>query len=332
MKAIVQTEYGSPDVLTLSEVEKPAVTDNSVLVKVHASSINSGDWRLMRGTPFLVRLMYGGLRKPKIKTLGVDFAGRVEAVGPAVMQFQPGDEVFGELSEYGFGGFAEYVCVAETALARKPINITFEEAATVPDAAITALQALRDCGQLQAGQRVLINGASSGVGSFAVQIAKAFGAEVTAVCHPKKMQVVRFTQGEASPTIGADHIIDYTQTDVTKTGQQYDLIVDMAAYRSVFDYLPILTRSGSYVLVGGSISRLFQVMLFLGPWISRTSQRSVKCLTAKPNQADLIILRDLLEAGKIVPYIDRRYSLSEVPIAIRYVEERHVQGKVAISI
>ena len=324
MKAIVQTEYGSPDVLTLAEVEKPVVTDHGVLVKVHASSINSGDWRLMRGTPFLVRLMYGGLRKPKIKTLGVDFAGRVEAVGPAVMQFQPGDEVFGELSEYGFGGFAEYVCVAETALARKPMNITFEEAATVPDAAITALQALRDCGQLQAGQRVLINGASSGVGGFAVQIAKAFGAEVTAICHPKKMQMVQ--------SIGADYIIDYTQTDVTQQGQPYDLIVDMAAYRSVFDYLPILTRSGSYVLVGGSISRLFQVMLFLGPWISRTSQRSVKCLTAKPNQADLIILRDLLEAGKIVPYIDRRYSLSEVPIAIRYVEERHVQGKVAISI
>lgn len=324
MKAIVQTEYGSPDVLTLAEVEKPVVTDNGVLVKVRASSINSGDWRLMRGAPFLVRLMYGGLRKPKIKTLGVDFAGRVEAVGPAVMQFQPGDEVFGELSEYGFGGFAEYVCAAETALARKPMNITFEEAATVPDAAITALQALRDCGQLQAGQRVLINGASSGVGSFAVQIAKAFGAEVTAICHPKKMQMVQ--------SIGADHIIDYTQTDVTQQGQQYDLIVDMAAYRSVFDYLPILTRSGSYVLVGGSISRLFQVMLFLGPWISRTSQRSVKCLTAKPNQADLIVLSDLLEAGKIVPFIDRRYSLSEVPIAIRYVEERHVQGKVAINI
>jgi NADPH:quinone reductase-like Zn-dependent oxidoreductase len=324
MKAIVQTEYGSPDVLSLAEVEKPIVSGRNVLVKVHASSINSADWRLMRGTPFLVRLMYGGLRKPKIQTLGVDFAGRVEAVGPEVTQFQPGDEVFGELSEYGFGGFAEYVCAAETALVRKPMNITFEQAATVPDAAIAALQALRDCGQLQSGQRVLINGASSGVGGFAVQIAKAFGAEVTAVCHPNKMEMVR--------TIGADHIIDYTQTDVTQQGQQYDLIVDMAAYRSVFDYLPILTRSGSYVLVGGSISRLFQVMLFFGPWISRTSQRSVKCLTSKPNQADLMVLSDLLEAGKIVPFIDRSYPLSEVPIAIRYVEERHVQGKVAINI
>jgi NADPH:quinone reductase-like Zn-dependent oxidoreductase len=324
MKAIVQTEYGSSDVLSLVEVDKPIATGRNVLVKVHASSINSGDWRLMRGTPFLVRLMYGGLRKPKIKTLGVDFAGRVEAVGSEVTQFQPGDEVFGELSEYGFGGFAEYVCAAETALVRKPMNITFEQAATVPDAAIAALQALRDCGQLQAGQRVLINGASSGVGSFAVQIAKAFGAQVTAVCHPNKMQMLR--------SIGADQVLDYQQTDVTQSGQQYDLIVDIAAYRSVFDYLPILTRSGSYVLVGGSISRLFQVMLFLGPWISRTSQRSVKCLTSKPNQADLMVLSDLLEAGKIVPFIDRSYPLSEVPIAIRYVEERHVQGKVAINI
>jgi NADPH:quinone reductase-like Zn-dependent oxidoreductase len=325
MKAIVQTEYGSPDVLSLAEVRKPIAAGNSVLVKVHASSINSGDWRLMRGTPFLVRLMYGGLRKPKIQTLGVDFAGRVEAVGPDVTQFQPGDDVFGELSEYGFGGFAEYVCAAETALVRKPMNITFEQAATVPDAAIAALQALRDCGQLQAGQRVLINGTSSGVGSFAVQIAKAFGAEVTAVCHPNKMEMVR--------SIGADQVMDYTQTDVTQSGQKYDLIVDIAAYRSVLDYLPILTRSGGvYVLVGGSISRLFQVMLFLGPWISRTSQRSVKCLTSKPNQTDLIVLKELLEAGKIVPFIDRSYPLSEVPIAIRYVEERHVQGKVAINI
>jgi NADPH:quinone reductase-like Zn-dependent oxidoreductase len=324
MKAIVQTEYGSPDVLSLAEVDKPIATGRNVLVKVHASSINSGDWRLMRGTPFLVRLMYGGLRKPKIKTLGVDFAGRVEAVGPEVTQFQPGDDVFGELSEYGFGGFAEYVCAEETALVRKPMNITFEQAAAVPDAAIAALQALRDCGQLQAGQRVLINGASSGVGGFAVQIAKALGAEVTAVCHPNKMDMVR--------AIGADQVLDYRQTDVTQSGQTYDLIVDIAAYRSVFDYLPILTRSGSYVLVGGSISRLFQVMLFLGPWISRTSQRSVKCLTSKPNQADLMILSDLLEAGKIVPFIDRSYPLSEVPIAIRYVEERHVQGKVAINI
>jgi NADPH:quinone reductase-like Zn-dependent oxidoreductase len=324
MKAIVQTEYGSPDVLKWVEVEKPIVTDNGVLVKVYATSVNSGDWRLMRGMPYLVRLMYGGLRRPKIKTLGIDVAGRVEAVGPAVTQFQPGDEVFGELSTCGFGAFAEYVCAAETALARKPMNTSFEAAATVPDAAITALQGLRDCGQLQVGQKVLINGAASGVGSFAVQIAKAFGAEVTAVCGPKKVAMVR--------SLGADQVIDYSQTDVTQTHQCYDLILDVAAYRSVFDYLPILTRSGSYVLVGGSISRLFQVMLFLGPWISRTSQRSVKCLTSKPNQADLMVLSDLLEAGKIVPFIDRSYPLSEVPIAIRYVEERHVQGKVAINI
>jgi NADPH:quinone reductase-like Zn-dependent oxidoreductase len=323
MKAIVQTEYGSPDVLRLAEVEKPALTDNGLLVKVQATSVNSGDWRLMRGTPFLVRLMYGGLRKPKIKTLGIDVAGRVEAVGPAVTQFQPGDEVFGELSEYGFGGFAEYVCAAETAWVRKPASLTFEAAATVPDAATAALQGLRDCGQLQVGQRVLINGASSGVGSFAVQIAKAFGAEVTAVCHPQKMAMVH--------SLGADFVVDYTQMDVTQNREQYDLILDIAAYRSVFDYFPILTQSGTYVLVGGSIARLFQTML-LAPLISRISRRTVKCLTTKPNQADLAVLCDLLEAGKVVPFIDRRYSLSEVPIAIRYMEERQIQGKISISV
>ena len=331
MKAIVQTEYGSPDVLTLAEVEKPAVTDNGVLVRVHATSVNAGDWHLMRGSPFLARLVFG-LRKPKLRTLGMDVAGRVEAVGQNVTEFRPGDEVFGDISECGFGAFAEYVCVPQDALVIKPDNITFEQAATVPAAALTALHGLRKCGQLQAGQRVLINGASGGVGSFAVQIAKAFGAEVTAVYSSQKMEMMRFTKGEASTTIGADHIIDYTQTDVTKNSQPYDLILDAAAYRSVFDYLPILTRTGTYVLVGGSTTRLFQVMLFLGPLISLMSRRKVKCFVVRPNQADLIILRDLLEAGKIVPFIDRSYPLSEVPIAIRYVEERHVRGKVAISI
>ncbi len=323
MKAIVQTEYGSPDVLSLSEVEKPVMTDNGVLVRVHASSVNAGDWHLMRGTPFIARLMFG-LRKPKFQTLGMDVAGKVAAVGKDVTQFQPGDEVFGDISECGFGAFAEYVCVPQEALVIKPKNITFEQAATVPAAALTALHGLRNCGQLQAGQRVLINGASGGVGSFAVQIAKAFGAEVTAVCSSRKMEMMQ--------SIGADYIIDYTQTDVMKKGQQYDLILDAAAYRSVFDYLPILTKTGRYILVGGSSKRLFQVMLLLGPWISLTSRRSVKCVILTPNQADLIILRDLLEAGKLVPFIDRRYSLSEVPIAIRYIEERQVRGKVSITI
>ncbi len=323
MKAIVQTEYGSPDVLSLEEVDKPAVKDNGVLVRVHASSVNSADWHLMRGTPFIARLAFG-LRQPKFKTLGIDVAGRVEAVGQNVTQFRPGDDVFGDISECGFGGFAEYVCVPQDALAIKPENISFEQAAAVPGAALTALHALCKSGQIQAGQRVLINGASGGVGSFAVQIAKAFGAEVTAVCSTKKMDMVR--------SIGADHIIDYTQTDVTKTGQPYDLILDAAAYRSVFDYLPILTRTGIYVLIGGSTTRLFQVMLFLGPLISLISRRKVKCFVLTPNQADLVILRDLLEAGKIVPWIDRRYNLSEVPAAIRYLEQRQVVGKVTISV
>jgi 2-desacetyl-2-hydroxyethyl bacteriochlorophyllide A dehydrogenase len=323
MRAIVQVEYGSADVLSLEEVDKPVVPDNGVLVRVYAASINAGDWHLMRGTPFPIRLMFGGLLKPKIKILGFDMAGRVEAIGKDVTQFQPGDEVFGDLSECGFGAFAEYVCATEAALVMKPVNATFEEAATVPGAALAALQSLRDVGQIQPGQKVLINGASGGVGSFAVQIAKAFGAEVTAVCSTKKMDMVR--------SIGADHVIDYTQVDVTKNGQNYDLILDAAAYRSVFDYLPALTPEGTYVLIGGSTARFFQVM-FLGPWISRISRQKVKSLASKPNQADLVTLRDLMVAGKIVPWIDRRYNLSEVPAAIRHLEQRQVLGKVAISV
>lgn len=323
MKAIVQTEYGSPDVLSLKEVDKPVVTDNGVLVRIRAASVNAGDWHLMRGDPFLSRLMFGGILKPKIQILGFDIAGQVEAIGKNVTEFQVGDEVFGDLSECGFGAFAEYVCAIESALSIKPKNISFERAATVPGAALTALQGLRNCGQIRSGQKVLINGASGGVGSFAVQIAKAFGAEVTAVCSTNKMEMVR--------SIGAEHIIDYTQTDVTKKGQQYDLILDAAAYGSVFDYSPILKPDGTYVLIGGSIWRLFQVLLF-GSVISRIMRRNVKCLTAKPDRSDLVILKNLIEAGKIVPFIDRTYSLSEVPTAIRHVEQRQVRGKVAISI
>lgn len=323
MKAIVQVEYGSAEVLRLEDVDQPILQDNEVLVRVYAASVNAGDWHLMRGTPFFSRLLFGGLLKPKIKILGCDMAGRVEAIGKDVTQFQPGDEVFGDLSESGFGAFAEYICATETALALKPVTATFEEAATVPGAALAALQGLRDVGQIQPGQKVLINGASGGVGSFAVQIAKAFGAEVTAVCSTKKMDMVR--------AIGADHVIDYTQVDVTKNGQHYHLILDAAAYRSVLDYLPALTPEGTYVLVGGSTAQFFQVM-FVSPWISRTSRQKVKSLASKPNQADLVILRDLMVAGKIVPWIDRRYNLSEVPAAIRHLEQRQVLGKVAISV
>jgi NADPH:quinone reductase-like Zn-dependent oxidoreductase len=323
MKAIVQAEYGSPDVLSLQEVDKPVITANGVLIRVRAASVNAGDWHLMRGDPFISRLMFGGILQPKFKTLGMDVAGQVEDIGKDVTQFQVGDEVFGDLSECGFGTFAEYVCVTEAALVLKPANLSFEQAATVPCAALTALQGLRDCGQIRPGQKILINGASGGVGSFAVQISKAFGAEVTAVCSTNKMEMMR--------SIGADHIIDYTRTDITKNGQAYDLILDAAAYRSVFDYSPILTSEGTYVLVGGSTARLFQVLLF-GALISKISGRKVQCLASKPNQADLAILRDFLATGRIVPFIDRTYNLSEVPMAIRQLEQRQVRGKIAISI
>jgi NADPH:quinone reductase-like Zn-dependent oxidoreductase len=338
MKAIVQTEYGSSDVLSLQEVDKPVVPDNGVLVQVRATSVNAGDWHLMRGDPFLSRLMFGGILKPKIKILGMDVAGIVEAVGKDVTLFQVGDEVFGDLSECGFGAFAEYACATEAALSLKPTNISFEQAATVPVAAMTALQGLRDCGQSQSGQKVLINGASGGVGSFAVQIAKALGAEVTAVCSTSKMEMLQ--------SLGADNIIDYTQTDVTKNGQQYDLILDAAAYRSVFDYAPIIKADGTYVLIGGSISRLFQVLLF-GSVLSRIMRRKLKCLMVKPNRSDLIILKEMIEARKIVPFIvgeastledaasplaNQTYRLSEVPTAIRQLEQRQVRGKVAIIV
>lgn len=323
MKAISQSNYGSTDMLSLQEVDKPVVTDKGVLIKVHAASVNSGDWHLMRGTPFLSRLMFGGILKPKIKTLGMDVAGRVEAVGKDVTQFQINDEVFGDISGCGFGAFAEYVCADESALVLKPSNISFEQAATVPAAALAALQGLRDLGQIQSGQKVLINGASGGVGSFAVQIAKAFGAEVTALCSTKKMAMVK--------SLGADHVIDYTQTDITKNGERYDLILDAAAYRSVFHYLPILSNHGSYVLVGGSMMRLFQIMFF-GALISKISQLNVKCLSSKPNQKDLTILSNLLESGKITPFISQRCKLSEVPTAISALEQRQVMGKIAIAV
>ena len=323
MSAIVQTKYGAPDVLRLESVDRPVVPDDGVLVRVCATSVHAGDWHLMRGTPLLIRLIFGGLLQPKIKILGCDIAGRVEAVGKDVTQFNLGDEVFGELSESGFGAFAEYVCVPERALALKPSNLTFKAAATVPASALAALQGLRDAGQIESGQKVLINGAASGVGSFAVQIAKAFGAEVTGICSTSKIDMVR--------AIGADRVIDYTQTDVTKTGQYYDLILDVAAYRSVFDYLPILPPKGTYVLVGGSTARLFQVM-FLAPLISKLTRRNVKCLGSKPDQDDLLCLKEMIEAGKIVPWIDECYNLSQVPIAISRLEQRQVRGKIAIDL
>jgi len=319
MKAIVYHKYGSPDVLELKEVEKPTPKGNEVLIKVHAASVNSWDWNLLRGTPFLVRL--GGLLKPKYKILGADIAGRVEAVGRNVKQFQPGDEVFGDISGCGWGGFAEYVCARENALALKSASMTFEEAASVPQAAVLALQGLRDKGQIPPGQKVLINGAGGGVGTFAVQIAKTFGAEVTGVDSTGKLDMLR--------SIGADQVIDYTKEDFTKNGQRYDLILDVVAYRSIFDYKRALRPNGICVLVGGSMAAIFKA-LFFGSLITRGKKIGV--LMHKPNKNDLNSMKELFEAGKVVPVIDRHYPLSEVPEALRYFGEGHVQGKVVITV
>jgi len=322
MKAIVYTKYGAPDVLELKEVEKPTPKDDEVLVKVHAVSANAADLHLLRGDPFLFRLM-SGLLKPKNTILGADIAGRVEAVGKNVKEFQPGDEVFGDISACGRGGFAEYVCARENALVLKPACLTFEQAAAVPMAAVTALQGLRDKGQIQPGQKVLINGASGGVGTFAVQIAKSFGAEVTAVCSTRNVAMAR--------SIGADHVIDYTQEDFTKNGQRYDLILAANGYHPISAYKRALSPKGMYVMTGGSGAQMFQAML-LGPLISMTGSKKMGNLLAKPNQKDLVFVKELLEASKVVPVIDRLYTLSEVPEAIRYLEEGHAKGKVVITV
>ena len=320
MKAIVYEKYGPPEVLQLKEVEKPAPMENEVLVKVHAASVNYIDWQILRGESFFLRLTTGGLLKPKHKILGDDIAGRVEAVGINVKQFQPGDEVFGISN---FDAFAEYVCVPENALALKPASMTFEEAAAVPEAAIPALQGLRDHGQIQPGQKVLINGASGGVGTFAVQIAKSFGAEVTGVCSTRKLDMVR--------SIGADHVVDYTREDFTKSGQRYDLILANAGEHSIFEYKRALNPEGIYVCTGGSLAQYFQATL-LGPLISMMGSKKLGSMLGKPNQKDYDFLIELIEAGKVVPVIDRRYPLSEVPEALRYYGGGHVQGKVVITV
>ncbi len=322
MKAIVFHTYGSPNVLKLEEIEKPTPQDNEVLVKVLAASAAAGDWRLLRADPFLVRLS-SGLLKPKHTILGAAMAGRVEAVGRNVTQFQPGDEVFGDLSACGFGAFAEYVSVPENALVLKPTRLTFEEAATVPVSAATALQGLRDKGHIQPGQKVLINGASGGVGTFAVQIAKSFGTEVTAVCSTRNVDMLR--------SIGADQVIDYTQEDFTQNGQRYDLILAANGYHPISAYQRALSPQGIYVMTGGPMAQMFQAML-LGPWLSRNGSQKMGNLLAKPNQKDLVFVKELLEAGKVVPVIDRRYTLREVPEAIRYLEEGHAKGKVVITV
>jgi NADPH:quinone reductase-like Zn-dependent oxidoreductase len=320
MKAIVRETYGPPDVLVLEEVPLPTLRDGDVLVRVHAASANAGDWHLLRGTPLPFRLV-AGLRRPKFKIIGTDVAGHVEEVGRNVTQFRPGDEVFGELSRCGFGAYAEFAAAPETALALKPANLSFEEAATMPTAGCTALQGLRK-GRIQRGQRVLINGASGGVGTFAVQIAKTFGTEVTAVCSTRNVDMMR--------SIGAGHVLDYSKDDFAALGQRYDLILAANGNRSIWDYKRALSAHGSYVMSGGSNRQLAEALLF-GPLLSMGRQKFGNLL-AKPNRADLMVLKELCETGKVRPVIDRRFQLSEVPAAVRYVEDGHARGKVAITL
>jgi NADPH:quinone reductase-like Zn-dependent oxidoreductase len=322
MKAVVCTKYGSPDVLQLKEVERPPPKEDEALVKIHATSLNAADFEMLRGV-FVIRI--AAPLRPMYKILGTDVAGRIEAVGRNVGRFQPGDEIWGDLSfPYGYSTFAEYVCIPEEALRLKPASMTFEEAAAVPTAGVVALQNLRGKRPIDPGQKVLINGAGGGVGTFAVQIAKYFGAEVTGVDSPRKLDMLR--------SIGADHVIDYTQEDFTKSGQRYDLILDVVASRSIFAYRRALSPEGIFVFVGGSTAAIFQALL-LGPLISRAGSKKMGTVMWEPNKKeDLDFLEGLFEAGRVVPVIDRHYPLSEVPEALRYLEEGQALGKVVITV
>ncbi len=319
MQAIVYTRYGSPDVLQLKEVAKPTPTDDEVLIKVHAASVNRSDWEGLIGKPLYARI--GGLLKPRRQILGSDIAGRVEMVGRNVRRFQPGDEVFGDILAH-LGGFAEYVCARERALALKPAGMTFEEVAAIPQAAVIALQGIRDKGQIQPGQQVLINGAGGGAGTFAIQLAKLYGAEVTGVDNTGKLDFMR--------SLDADHVIDFTREVFTKNGKQYDLILDLVAHRSVFAYQRALKPNGSYFFVGGSVALIFQILL-LGSWIRRTTGKKIRILAVQPKLKDLAYITELCEAGKVVPIIDRRYPLREVPEALRYLGEGRAKGKLVIT-
>jgi len=323
VKAIVYTRYGAPDaVLQLKEIARPTPQDNEVLIKVRAASVNAADWHLIRGKPLLIRPMFGGFRKPTKTQPGADVAGVVEAVGKDVKALRVGDEVFGDLAGI-WGAFAEYACAPENRLLLKPANLSFEEAAAVPLAGVTALLGLRDKGHLQAGQKVLINGASGGVGIYAVQIAKAFGAEVTAVCSTRKMDMVR--------AIGADYVLDHTKMDFRKNGQRYDLIFDIAARRPFWAYRGSLNPGGIYLVVGGEMPSIFQMMIF-GKLFSRAGGKSYDFVSSAPDVEKLAVLKTLLEEGKIRSVIDKCYPLSQTAEAIRYLEQGHVQGKTVISL
>jgi NADPH:quinone reductase-like Zn-dependent oxidoreductase len=322
MKAIVCNKYGSPEVLELKELNKPIPAKHQVLVRVHAASLNFGNVVLLTGKPFIARFAFG-LTKPKYSVPGGDIAGTVEAVGNEVKQFQVGDEVFGDLSICGWGGFAEYVAVPEHALALKPRNISFEEAAATPMAGVTALQGLRDKGEMKSGQKVLIHGASGGVGTFAVQIAKAFGAEVTGVCSTRNIKLLR--------TLGANHIIDYTVEDFSQKEERYDLILGVNGSNPISSYKRVLKPNGKFVHVGGSQSQYFQSLL-LGPFISMTETKKFTNLLQRANAKDLNHVRELLETGKIKPVMDRHFKLSQIRDAFSYFQEGHAQGKVVIII
>jgi NADPH:quinone reductase-like Zn-dependent oxidoreductase len=321
LKAIICKKYGSLNSVELNEVQKPVPGDNEVLVAVHASSINFNNLAHVKGSPFASRLWFG-LLKPKYKIPGNDIAGQVELVGRNVKHFCPGDEVFGEIGRCGFGAFAEYVLVPENLITKKPPNLTFQEAAAVPEAAIVALQALRDKGQIMAGNKVLICGASGGIGTFAVQIAKSFGTEVTGVCSTRNLNMVL--------SIGADYVIDYTKEDFTKSKKRYDLIIATAGYRSIFDYRRALTSKGVYVVTGGAIAQIFQG-IFLGPLISAIGSKKMGNCMAKPSQKDLNYIKAIIESGIVKPVIDKHYTLNEIAKALKYYGEGHAKGKVVIT-
>lgn len=330
MKAIICTKYGPLEALKLVDIPKPIPGNKEVQVKIHASCVNFNNLAYISGKPWFARLMGVGLFKPKCQRPGDDLAGHVEAVGRDVRQFQPNDEVYGNLALRGYGAFAEYVCAPEEAIALKPVNSTFEEAAAVVQAGVVALRALRDTGQIQAGQNVLIYGASGGIGSLAVQIAKAFGAKVTGVCSTRNVAMVH--------SLGADQVIDYAREDFAGNGQSYDLILATAGYRSIFDYKRALSPKGRYVATGGSMrgpKAMAQVLqaVMLGPWMSKAGGKKLGIShMGKTNQKDLLFIKELIEAGKLRPHIDRCYKLSEVAEALKYYEKGHTQGKVAIKI
>ena len=315
MKAIVQVKYGSPEALELKEIDKPVIKDTQVLVRVHAAGVNPLDWHFVRGQPYIARLALG-LPRPKNGVRGVDVAGHIEAVGKNVRQYQAGDEVFGACD----GAFAEYAPAGEDMVVPKPANLTFDQAAAVPVAAVTALQALRDVGKLQSGQKVLINGAAGGVGTFAVQIAKSFGADVTAVCSTRNVELVR--------SIGADHVVDYTREDFTRSGSHYDVVLDNAGSHSLGEYRRVLAADGTLIMNSGAALGTMAAGRMLSPFV----RQKLRSFLAKLNREDLIVLCKLIEAGKLTPVIDRTYPLSQTPAAIGYVEAGHARGKVVITV